>query len=499
MKPYIKQDILGIYRDLILSAHKNYTKHRIKSVIKDIASAARWMYDFNYIYSDVETEELIKSISDKYVKKVEIILPKENHCLLIDSFLWDNRGLSQQYLRAMMANDLHIMIISTNSRKNVGKGILSELENYDKVVFLFFEENIDLITQCNHIVNKVEAFAPKNLFLHISPWDVAALLMCHSIKGPTKFNINLTDHAFWLGASFIDYNLEFRPYGMTVSLEKRGLEKEQILPMPYYPITPLSLDFEGFPDMPSNAIKVFTGGALYKMLGKNDIFFHIMECILNISPVVYILVAGFNKDKRFDEKISKVSGKERVLQIGVRQDIDSVFEHCDIYLSTYPKIGGLMSQYAAKHGKPVIAYHENNDMMNVVEEILNHYQNEFKSFVDLDSLVLYAEKLIKDKTFRRDQGRLLQDGMMNFERFDKEFINAVSYKTTSIKWNKDAIDYDLVSEDYLNLENQNGFMATRNLVNNLKFLSLVKIRESKTNIIEECRHKVVMKIKSYFI
>ena len=40
--------------------------------------------------------------------------------------------------------------------------------------------------------------------------------------------------------------------------------------------------------------------------------------------------------------------------------IDAVFENCDIYLGTYPICGGLMSQYAAMHAKPILAYFEKN-------------------------------------------------------------------------------------------------------------------------------------------
>ena len=46
------------------------------------------------------------------------------------------------------------------------------------------------------------------------------------------------------------------------------------------------------------------------------------------------------------------------------------FQNCDLFLSTYPTSGGLMCQYAAKYGKPILAYRDKSDMENAVEEMV---------------------------------------------------------------------------------------------------------------------------------
>lgn len=475
IKPYSRKDVENIYGDLIRSAYKNYAKQRYHEALKDIIAASNWAYCFNHIYTDPSVENLVKLISESKVKGIEIKSPKGNRCVLIDSFLLDNRGLSQQYFRAMMALGMEILVVYTNRGGIVGKDLLKEIKEYNKATILLFPKNIDAFEQTRMIVDHIEEFMPTHLFFHLTPWDVVALMASHAINGVKKYNINLTDHAYWMGASFIDYNLEFRPYGMTVSLEKRGLKKEQLLALPYYPVTPLSTEFCCFPDIPNDAVKVFTGGALYKILGKNGFFFHIMERILSISPSVYILVAGFDKEARFDKGIENIQGKERIVQIGVRKDIDEVFDHIDIYLSTYPMIGGLMTQYAAKHGKPIVAYHDKGDAMNTVEEIVNYYQHEFKSFTDLDLMTAYAEKLIKDIKFRENEGRVLQKGMMNKERFNAEFSNIIQNHMSSFCWAMDSIDYDSFFDRYLDLENNNGYSATMSLIRNQKLGFFTKI------------------------
>ena len=106
MRPYFKEDIENIYGDFIRSAHKNYAKNRWKDALKDIMTAANWAYNFNHIYSDPEAEQLVKSIAEAQIDSMHISSPCTNRCVLMDSFLSDNRGLSQQYLRAMMSNDM---------------------------------------------------------------------------------------------------------------------------------------------------------------------------------------------------------------------------------------------------------------------------------------------------------------------------------------------------------------------------------------------------------
>lgn len=484
MKPYTKQDVINIYGDFIRSGFKNYANCRLEDALKDIETAADWAYNFNHIYTDYEAEQLLKHIGDMAIEPVKIESPKKDHCVLIDSFLLDNRGLSQQYLRAMMVNGMHILVVYTKAGGELGKDTLAEIKAYDKAEIITYPKGISRLDEARQVVKTIAKFSPGHIFLHLTPWDTVALMACHAVKGAPIYQINLTDHAYWLGAEFIDYNLEFRPYGMTVSLEQRGLKQEQCLALPYYPITPISAEFAGLPQMPNDAIKVFTGGALYKMLGKDDIFFRIMERILAISSNVYILVAGFKSDKRFDEKIARINGGERVLQIGVRKDIDAVFQHCDIYLGTYPMIGGLMSQYAAKHAKPIIAYHDKGDVMNAVEEIVNYYQQEFHSFTDLEELTEYARKLINNECYRSNQGKLLQDGMMNEERFNSEFMNIITSHKSSFSWHKDQIDYESFLERYLDLENSNGFRVTRSLAAKQKIAAFTKIHSNRINIAE---------------
>ena len=465
MFPYQKADILSIYRSLLEIANNYFEKGYWEKSIDYLSSSAKWAYQFNYFYTDNAAESLIRRICDRTINPVKVKSPENDKYVLLDSFCMDNRGLTQQYMRAMMHNKVEILYICTSRNLENGGDILQELNNYPGAqVLLFDKDDSDSIGIANKIVDEIARYCPAHLFLHIAPWDVAALISCCAISGVVKYNINLTDHAYWMGASLIDYNIEFRPYGKTVSIEKRGLIAEQLLELPFYPVNPIGHPFRGLPSMPDDAVKILTGGAMYKMLGKNDIFFSMMEHLLSIAPNVYILVAGFSPNKTFSEKCSKVKDHDRILVIGLRDDIDSVFQECDIFLSTYPTSGGLMCQYAAKYGKPILAYRDADDIENAVEEMVNHFGGQFRSFVQMNDFVEYARRLIIDEQFRAAEGVSLAENTMTADMFSQSFAKMLSSRSTQLHWNLDHIDYDVFANRYLELENANGFMASKCLL-----------------------------------
>ena len=464
MKPYTKRDIEHIYRQLMKRAHENAECARGSQAVHDVRVAAEWAYHFNLFYADPDAEQLLRTIADAHIPHLQVPGGDDNRCVLIDSYCLDNRGLVQQYLRAIRRNHLRLLYVCTASTTDYGTDTLQELREDNRAeILVLSEKSEDPIRQARLAAEAMASFSPARLFLHLTPWDGVALMACHAVEGPQIFNINLTDHAFWLGASFIDYNLEFRPYGMTVSLEQRHLQQHQLLPMPFYPVAPVSKDFCGLPPLPPTAIKILTGGSLYKMMGKQDIFFRLMDAVLSLSDDVYILVAGFHRDQRFDDLCRTMKHGNRVVQIGLRSDINAVFEQCDIFLSTYPMIGGLMLQYAAKHGKPIIAYHEAGDVMNLPEEIVNNYQNHYRSYASIEDMTAYAARLIRDEAFRHAEGLVLQEGLMTEERFAEAFLQTITTRLPQWQWDRDRIDYDAFFERYLELENTSGFSATKAL------------------------------------
>lgn len=74
----------------------------------------------------------------------------------------------------------------------------------------------------------------------------------------------------------------------------------------------------------------------------------------------------------FREFIRNNGFQRRVFLLGSRRDIHAVFRACDIYMGTYPIGGGLMSQYAAVNGKPILAYASEECPSAFVETVVCH-------------------------------------------------------------------------------------------------------------------------------
>ena len=134
-----------------------------------------------------------------------------------------------------------------------------------------------------------------------------------------------------------------------------------------------------------------------------------------------------------------------------------------------------MNQYAANHGKPIIAYHDIDDAESVVEESLNHFQNHFRSYTSIEDMAAYAARLIHDEVFRRSEGLVLQEGLMTEDRFAEAFQKTITSHLPQWQWESDHIDYETFFERYLELENASGFSATKTLSKRLGFSILTTL------------------------
>lgn len=449
-----KEKVSAIFRRVVGAAEKAFEVKHFSKSLSYIESAALWMYNFNISYSSYELEKLIHEISSRFLTKHVVPHLQSNHIAFIDNFGYDNRGLTQQYLRGLMAAGKKILYVLHNSSPNGNSEIIKELSEYGNCEILICKTTKNnRIQTASDISQRIAHFAPSNIFLHIAPWDVVSLLAVDAIEGPVKYNINLTDHAFWLGVSFVDYNIEFRGYGKMVSLQKRGFTDNQLVYLPYYPIVSKYAKFQGFPQLPNNSIIIFCGGSEYKMLGKDGIFFKLMDSLLSISQNVVILVAGVEKESTFASYVSQMNNKIRVYLIGNRTDINEVFAHSDIFLSSYPFIGGLMTQFAAKNSLPILAYSEPGEA-NVCDHLINHFDSSFQSKHSIEALVEYAKELIEDKKFRIAEGERNKRAMMDEDSFNTHLANLLDYHTTTINLQSEQPDYEDIISFYLDIENQ---------------------------------------------
>lgn len=454
MKSLSRDIVDKVYLRLTEEVLKKYRSGRFEDALDLIVTAATWMYHFNTRYVDPQFEEIVTQISEKSIPKVALRNTDADRICVIDYFGLDNRGLTQQYLRGLISLNKEILYILHNDSPIENSEIIKELKEYKKAEICIIKENrYNLCKVAADIAKVIVDFSTSDIMIHIAPWDVVTLMALAAVEGPVKYNINLTDHAYWLGVSFVDYNIEFRGYGELVSLQKRNFGNSQLINLPYYPIISKYSKFKGFPELPRDAVVVLCGGAEYKMLGKDGIFFTLMDTVLSTSPDVHILVAGISDDSIFSEHVNKMKHKDRVHLIGNRSDINEVFAHSDIFLSSYPFIGGLMTQYAAYNRLPILAYAELGEA-NLVDPLVNHFREAMSSKKSLLEFEAYAKKLIEDKNFRQEEGNNNFNAMMNGEIFGQYLDKVMTNHTTDVVYKPDQPNYDNMVDFYLENENQ---------------------------------------------
>lgn len=447
-------EIRRIYEQLKLRAKRNLNRNRLGTAIKFIEVASRWAYSFNWIFADGELDNMLVKIGEIWIGKKEINSIK-NRVVFLDTIAMDNRGLTQQYLLALEHIGCEILFISIKPLKEKQREIRFNLKQYPKATTLFLDGKISTKEKIARIVEAIIEFRPEKALCHLMPWDCISLIVMSVCKDIIKYNINLTDHAFWLGSSIIDYNFEFRPYGRTLSLEKRGLCESKIINLPYYPILSENKEYEGFPDMPSDTIKILTGGAYYKMFGDNDKFFYMCDRLIDISSRVKIIIAGSGNADLMRKKISEMRNSLSVFLIGDRHDINEVFRHSDIFLNTYPIGGGLMTQYAAANGKPILSLGVKEEIDTyIVEEMVNQKGVGTRTFFSVEELLRYAERCINDQDFRYKEGLKNKSVIMDADDFNRLLEYAIRENKNEMIWMKHKVDYQSIIRKYLSLERE---------------------------------------------
>ncbi|MDP5145075.1 hypothetical protein ORI98_01290 [Shewanella sp. ULN5] len=452
---------------------KEYAKLAFKRAKYDeacklIKTASKIAYHFNFKYSDKELDGLIKELSIKNIIKGNFNGQLGKY-VFYDSFGYDNRGLTQQYIKALKKWDVDFLYI-LESENSQCCNIIQELNEHEKAEILVLPSFESYIAKSQLIYEKISQYNPEKIFMHLAPWSVEALIAMHAIAGPKKYLIDLTDHAFWLGADVAEYYISFRGYGEFISNEFRGISADKIMRQPYYPIINND-EFKGFDFDTDDKTIIFTGGTYYKMYGEGNTFLNIIVRICKENPNAIVLIAGSGEPSPINKIIRDNNLQDKVYLIGNRSDISSVFKNIDIYLNTYPIIGGLMSQYAVSHNKPLIGYTSKNIPCNVTEGLFVNVTNRQIGFTyyDLDDLHHEINRLISCKTYRVNKANECFDIIPTEEEFFIELKNNVENSKVIGSVEKiDDFDIEKFSSLYFDMEN-----------NYIKSYDRVKLSEMK--------------------
>ena len=439
-------------------AEKAYCEGLDEEAIRCVDAYSVISGQFNLHYADNDIELLLKNVAEKKIKRVDGFEPNENHWVLYDDFC-TTYVLGLQWIEAMALSGKKILYITTRvlNKKSRHKNILdrvAEFENVEvKVIngannFDRSQAVYDAIVQYKTsklIMHKYAFFSPIDLVLPVLP------------EGVTSYVINLSDQTFWLGSKSVDYCLEFRQFGASVSLQRRGLKLEQLLMVPFYPADDRN-EFRGFPPECSiDKTIIFSGGDFYKTLDDERMYWKLIRNILNKYPQVVFLFAtknipeGTSQIRRF---IKDNHFEDRFVYIKFHPDIFQVFAHCDIYMGTSPTSGSLMSQLAAINAKPILQYYTPGTPDDETEQAICINEQFDISFFDEKTFMYEADRLITDSEYRKCQGDRLRNAMMQHEQFNNLVLKTLETNQTQMPIKDYAIDYEKLDDRWFYLEKE---------------------------------------------
>nr|WP_314493666.1 glycosyltransferase family 4 protein [uncultured Chryseobacterium sp.] len=376
----------------------------------ELSANLQYNYCFRETLYDKKLEDSLKTISDNFLETVTIDGDEET-VMLYDYFGYDNRGLTQQYLRALRRLNKRIILVFENKQRQYkNEAILSEIIDY-KNTSIYYLEGENRIEMAKDLFNIIITEKPKHILMHLIPWDSIAYLAFYKISGANRYQINLTDHTFWLGVDITDINIEFRSFGLNLSEQLRNIPAEKNRILPYYPILS-KVDFQGFDFETKGKKIIFSGSTYYKILGDGLEFLQTIEELLKLDENLIFVFAGSGNDDTIQNFIKENKLEDRFYLIGDRYDLFEIMKRADYYICTFPLTGALMTQTAVSAQKPVFAYVNPKYLFNDLKDLF-YKSDKFLNITTIDDLI----SSFKEIHFQKRAGNISEDMIINEEEF----------------------------------------------------------------------------------
>ena len=394
-------------------------KNDLENALNTINQVSGMMYNFNQFYTDDCLENQLKIIEQKLssMLKNPNYESKPDTVLFYDGFGLDTRGLTQIYLKALGELGYKIIYITAAESKSAIPTLESIINKYDGIIECL--PRTTSIQKYLIMTNFILKYRPKHAFLYIYPFDVSAILVFMHFEGIMKrYQINLTDHAFWLGRNAFDYCLEFRNYGASISYKYRKIPLDKMICQMYYPPINREYKFSGYPFVKDkNDFIIFSGGSLYKTFDEEKTYYQLVDYCLNTFAHVKFWYAGYGDDSELKKLMEKYPN--RVYHTSERKDLIYVLENVDMYLNTYPMAGGLMMQYSASAGKAPFTLHHNDE----ANDILIDQDNLGIEFNSLNEMKNALYKYISDSNYRNELNLKVKSAVITEKKFCFELVN----------------------------------------------------------------------------
>jgi len=439
--------------------NKSFQNKYYEKALAGLNAMAGIKYSYSHEYKNDFIEKMLYSISQKIVSEKPDVkkFSASDTVIFYDGFGVDKRGLAYIYLKALTELDYNIIYITPEKDEQKQPKIISMLKKNKSVIY-HIPNKSNYIKTIRYLKQIFNLYNLKAAFFYTTPNDVCGGAAFYDLKGIcNRYQINLTDHTFWIGVNSIDYCIEFRKYGASISKHYRGIDCSRLLELPYYPCIDNFDEYSGFPFETKNKKIIFSGGSLYKTMDKNKTFYKIIEHIAEVHKDVIFIYAG-RGDSRYIEELCK-KYPEKVYFIEERGDLYQVLKHSYMYLNTYPISGALMLQYAAKAECIPVTLKRSWD--DDVEGILLNEENLNLTFTEFEDVCNEIDKLITDTSYFMNKKKNLKNSVITEEEFKNRLNNIICNPLSSYDENIETKDTYLFRESY------KEFLTENDIVNNV--------------------------------
>ncbi|MBQ1890431.1 MAG: hypothetical protein II160_06990 [Selenomonas sp.] len=438
----MESTICGL-RELAQSA---FARGKIDLAMQAISANGLLSYTYNQWYTDDSCEQIMQQMAAQLPapgwRREE---SQSRTVIFYDSFGLDTRGLALIYLQALASLGYHVVYITYENDRGHQPQVQKELQAKD-VVWHYLPRRCARSQLVSQIVAIFEQERPAHAFFYCMPDDVqACVAFAHYAGLVTRYQINLTDHAFWLGKCAFDYCLEFRDYGARVSIDYRGIRPEQLVVLPYYPYADLTMPFAGFPFPRGDRKVVFSGGSLYKTMDEERSYYKMIDALLTREQEAVFLYAGAGDDSGLRWLQERHDG--RVVHIAERRDLLQLMEQVDLYINTYPMIGGLMTQYAARAGIPPLTLQHTEG--ETLDGLLFGYADLKLEFQTPEKLLDEAHHLLSDAAYAAAVSARIKQCVISPERFAENVRLLLTKHRTEFAYHYAPIDTTAFTQDYV--------------------------------------------------
>lgn len=441
-----KKAVDSAVRRLYKVVEKSIKKRNYETALEAISACAELEYYWNQFYVDEHLEKLLSDIQKNVVETPLQQKGMDKQTIIFyDGFGYDTRGLMLNYIDALLSLGYRVVYVTVENAKG-RQPTLAKITAQQNLVWEYLPASLKMVVQIKHLNKIFVKYHPSKAFLYTLPYDVAGIVVFASYQGIVeRYQINLTDHAFWLGKYAFDYCIEFRDYGAVVSKLYRGIDPAKLIKLPLTPYVDDTIGFEGFPFDPEGYKVVFSGGGLYKTFDEDNTYYKLVEDMLRHDEKVLFLYAGFGDDSELKKLMEKFPG--RVWHIDERRDLYQIMEHIYFYLSTYPLAGGLMTQYAALAGKIPVTIgigDEHSGVLHVGKDCQYLFESKEKAQQEIYKLLDHPEYVrikgarLKEsipgkKQFADALGQILREHespyMIGYEKIEiEEFVRDYLYR-----------------------------------------------------------------------